>query len=211
MKPVFFFHEPEFFPSLQFFHGLIQSVVWVVLDHQTFQVRCYQNQCRIKTVSGIQVLRVAVKHPCNKPVYQTMIDNFNPWKRVFMSVIKHCYGRTEYYRIYIDGLASLINGPTVMLETLNVQTTMWIAGLLKAEPQLFHTHQFYGGRGSHAYPKHKVVESLCQRFHVNSFSQEFKHPFYQQSTGTFETDLSVLDALFNVGADETRKLLMNER
>lgn len=153
------------------------------------------------------MLRITVRHPCVSPICGTIITNYEPWKNIFLKVIERSYGETEYYPIYIDQLREFVNGSTVMLETFNVQTIMWIAGLLGIDPILYHTRYAYLGRGGRAYPKHKVVKAVCEKFSAEEFNEPFVHPHYPQVSEPFEKDLSILDALLTIGPEDTHKLL----
>lgn len=189
-------------PSLDFFFGLLNSTNWVVMDHLRYHVRSEQNQCRIRTPTGVQVLRVAVKHPCNKPIYRTMINNYVPWKLFFLKRIKQSYRGTEFFDLYYDDLRSLIEGPSVMLETLNMQAIMWVAGLLNKNVNPVYTHFLYD-----KYPKSKIINHICEKLHAEPFQQKYEPEYYPQISEPFEEGLSVLDTLFSVGAEDTRKLL----
>lgn len=198
-----FFSDPLFFPPLNFFYGLLNSQLWAVMDHLPFEPRTWQNQCRIKTSTGVQWLRVTVNLPCTKPVHQVTINNARPWKQSFFAAINRVYGDSEYYPIYIDDLKFFVEGPCVLLETLNVQTTLWIAGLLKKRPNLFYTKSVYT-----KYPASKVVKTVCKRFDGTVFEGLFS----EVSLDVYDHDpsgenLSVLDALFTVGAEGLRALI----
>lgn len=198
-----FFNEPQFFPPLEFFYGLINSDIWVVVDHLPYQSRTRQNRCRIKTSTGVSLLSVSIQF-ARKPMCEIVINNYTPWKQNFINAIQRNYADAPYYQIYFDTLKQYILGPTILLETFNVQTTLWIAGLLKASPTLIYTYHHY-----RHYPKQKVIEAVCHKLGGCLFEKPFSHPYYKQASISFEKDLSVLDALFCIGAGKTRELLTN--
>lgn len=201
------FSVPEFFPPLKFLHGLINSDAWVVFDHLKYQIRSRQNRCRIRTATGVQLLSVAVKRPCNKAICFTMIDNFQPWRNDFLSAIQRNYVDTPFFPYYIDGLTSFIQGPNALLETLNVRTILWMAGLMKKHIELIYTKNYFSPHPKSKTSSKRAISSLCAKLGGEIFQEEFKHPYYQQKFEPFEKELSTLDALFNLGAMETRKLL----
>jgi len=200
---VIFFHDPEFFPPLSFFHGLVNSDMWVVIDHTRYTSRSKHNRCRIKTeTGGITLLAAAVKRPCNKPICQTVIDNNQPWKRYFLKVIANSYSQAPFYKDYVDDLTCLVLSPHVLLETLTVQSDLWVAELLGTSPKVACTKDYYPDL-----PRAEIEETFCRRLQATPFDKPFKHPHYQQLREPFEEGLSVLDALLCVGAKETRRLL----
>lgn len=199
---ILFFHTPEFFPPLDFWFGLLNSDAWVVLDHVRFTTRSRQSRCRIKCDSSIQQLAVAVKRPCNKAICNMVIDNFHPWRRYFIRAIEKGYSDTPYFNGYFEGLKYYIEAPNVLLETLTLQTTLWVAELMGRHVRLFCTKDYYKN-----YPASKVIPILLDKLGGEPFHERFNHPYYQQRAEPFEKDLSILDALFCCGAEDVRKLL----
>ncbi len=209
--PQIFFHAPEFFPPLDFFYGLVNSDVWVVLDHVRFTSRSRQSRCRIKTNDGIEQLSVGVKRPQNKPVYATVIDSSQNWKRQFLKKIKMYYRDTIFFDEYFPEIIQIIESPNVLLETLTLQSTLWVGELLGKKPRYFRTSELdtsRGGRYTNKYPVSKVIPLLLEKYHAVPFNRPFCHPEYPQRSGPFEKDLSILDCLFCVGAENV-KLLLN--
>jgi len=197
-----FFHSPDFFPALPFFYGLANSDVWVVMDHVTFQSRTRQNICRVKTPTGIRLLHVPVKLPCNKPVFETMVNTYTNWQFLFLSALRSCYEDAPYYQYCIDDIKYYLQGPAVMIETLNVQTTLLVANMLKIRPEIVYSQHICSGMD-----EAETISYVCTKMKADAFTKEFVHPSYQQLWEPFEPNLSVLDALFCVGPDETAKLI----
>ena len=196
------FHEPLFLPPLDFFSGLVHSDIWVVMDHVPYSIRTRQNRCRIRTRTGIQLCSVSVKRPCNKLIFCTMIDNWQPWKRKFLEAVERSYMGSPFYTEYYEDLKYYVEAPNVLLETLNVQTTLWIAHLLKIEPQIV-----YSKSTCQNLSREESVKLLCSRLGGEEFHEQFIHPYYKQRYEPFEEGLSILDALFSISATETRRLL----
>jgi hypothetical protein len=208
-----FFSTPQFFPPLDFFHGLLNSDVWIVLDHVKFTSRSRQSRCRVKTNDGIEQLQVAVKRPQNKPIYATVIDGMQGWKRYFLRAIKMYYYDTPFFTEYYPSVIQLIESPHVLLETLTLESTFWVSELLGKKIQYLRTNDLdtaRAGRYTRKYPIAKIIPLLLERYHASLFNDPFHHPEYPQRTGPFEKDLSILDCLFSVGADNTRLLLVKD-
>ena len=206
--PVIFFSEPFFFPPLNFFYGLLNSELWVVIDHRKFHPRSNQNRCRLRSVGGIQLLQVAVKRPCNKQVSSTVINNYLPsWKKCFLKSLREVYSGMPYFSKYYPEVKYYIEAPNMLIETLNVQTTLWVAGLLGKHPQVLYSSNYYHRRTN----KKRVIEYVCDKLGGVPFEKEFRHPVYQQTSSRFIEGLSVLDALFSIGAMELRDLVSEQQ
>lgn len=197
-----FFHEPELFPSLGFFHGLLNSNAWVVVDHLQFKSRARENICRIKTATGIQMLRIPVRLPCNQPLHSTHISNITPWKRAFLKTLRNCYENASFFERHYEDLSVLIESSNILLETLNVQAILYIAGQMNVPLHLFYSHDLHI-----ECDREQLVKIVCRNLKSEQFGDNFVHPTYPQISDPFESGLSVLDALFCVGAEETRNLL----
>lgn len=218
VSKVLFFSPPQFFPPLDFFFGLLNSDIWVVLDHVRFTSRSRQSRCRIKTDEGIAQLQIGVKRPQNKPICATVIDNralgesIHPWKHDFLRNIKLYYHDTPFFNEYYPEIVCCIEGPNVLLETLTLGTTLWAAHLLGKEIQYFRTSDLGTTYSSHdrytaKFPISRIIPLLLEKFSAVPFNTPFSHPEYPQRQGPFERDLSVIDSLMCVGADNVRVLL----
>jgi hypothetical protein len=112
------------------------------------------------------------------------------------------YGDSPYYDEYIDDLRSYILGPTVLLETLNLQTTLWLAGLMGKDLSYMYTRKHY-----HSFLRSRIVDAVCQRLKAEPLEPTLAESLEEDDV---KEDLSVLDALFTIGAPATGKLLRQE-
>jgi hypothetical protein len=131
-----------------------------------------------------------------------VIDNVRNWRKHFLKSIEMDYHNAPFFKDYFDEIKYYIESPNVLLEPLNLQTTMWAAELLRKHVQAFYTKtQFTTLSVS------RVIPALMDKLNGEPFRDVFIHPIYKQLTDPFEENLSILDSLFNIGAEETRKLL----
>jgi hypothetical protein len=201
-----FIAEPEFFPPLQYFYGLNNSVVWCVVDHTQYRIRSHHNRCRVKTGTGITLLSISVKRPCNRHIYDTLIDNSFPWKRIFLKTLENNYKEAPFYWHYAQELTNFVNSPHVLLENFNVEVTRWIARLMGIRPKIAYSKFITPQQ-----PLEELPATVFKLTGALPLDVQFEEPHYQQMTEPFEEDLSVLDALFCVGADATKQLLAAQK
>jgi len=202
MNRIVFFHSPEFFPPLEFFFGLLNSDVWVVMDHVTFLSRSRQSRCRTKKIDGIRQLPVAVRRPCSKPVCKMVIDNSQPWKRLFLKAIREDYGECPYFPVYWGDVKDFVESPLVLLENINMQTTLWAAEKMGKNVRYVYSKDYCWGKSVS-----ETITFMLDKLGAELFNYTFTHPVYQQRTDPFQKDLTILDCFFNIGADETKRLL----
>lgn len=197
-KTSIFFSNPLFFPPLPFFHALLHSDLWVILDHLKFSSRTQQTQCKLRTTTGeVHTMAIPISYPVTKPFHQMKINNFLPWKKRLLSCIRNDYVSTEFYDLYIDALRNLVEGPCILLENFNLNVILWIAGRLQINPSYMQTRTLYT-----RYPKTKTVTHMCNSYNAEPFKSNIRLHINNR-----EKDLSALDFLFRVGAEETRKLI----
>lgn len=159
-------------------------------------------KCRLRSLTGIQNLMVTVKRPCSKPISQMVINNGIPWQKNLLKAIKHAYSSAPYFEDFFPALFYHVTAPNILVETLDIQTTLWIANTMGKQIPIVFTQNYFKGVKNQLSP---VVE---QKLQGTIFQEKFHHPKYPQTIEPFEPGLSVLDALFCIGPDELKQLLI---
>lgn len=204
---IIFFATPKIFPNLKFFWSILRSDVWLVIDHPGYRPKSPQRVCRIKMPQHIINIRVPViRHlDSNQLIYQTKINNFVRWKEVFLNTIKSCYQDSKYYNNVMPSIEYYIKGPCSLLETLNMQTTLWILSLFRKIPDIYYSKNYFTDE-----TKENIIDTFCSLVNGKPLdTTQFRLPEYTQSTRSFTKNLSVLDALFQIGPEQTHKILIN--
>jgi hypothetical protein len=197
MKKVFV-HPPEFFPPLDFFFGLLNSDIWVILDHLQFTTRSRQSRCRLKTDMGVVQIPVTVTRPCSKPLFDMVINNGYPWRRIFLRKIKEHYSEAPFFEEYFEAIHCFVESPYVLLEQLSVESTLWVAKLLGKEVNCIRSRDIVANIGV---PAAVMIPQVLEKTKGILFDEIFKHPYYPQQREPFERDCSIIDSLFCIGAD----------
>jgi hypothetical protein len=209
MTKVLWFHPPDFFPPLDFFFGLLNSDVWIVVDHTSYTARSRQSRCRVKSSSGITQLPVTVVRPCTKPLCRMVINEMYPWRRLFLRNIRQYYSEAPFFDEYYDAIRGFIEGSYVLLETLTLESCLWVADLLGKKVDFIRTSEMRNcdGKPYTKFPMAKIIPLMLDRIGGHVFDKTFEHPYYPQVTEPFEKDLSIIDSLFCIGADNVKELL----
>lgn len=167
------------------------------MDHVPFENRKPLSNCRIHTHSGgYQQLGVPVS-PSRTKIYNARINGGVQWQKNFLTTLKIAYADADYLSVYYEPLRQFLYSPCALLETLNMNLILWISGLLKIEPNYIFSRRFYT-----AYPKKKVISSLCNKFNGNKYQ-----PTFTLADNNQEKNLSALDYLLRLGADKLANLL----
>lgn len=226
-------HQPHFLPWLGYFNKLANADVFVIQDTLQFRQRYYQNRTLIKNAQGkSEWITVPVSVSLNTSICDVEISDVE-WKRTKKKLEKtlyYAYKHTEYYIEYLPQIWQAIDDDHGhKLLSLNSATLRAILQILALnELSIVHTSQFNVSND----PTQRLID-ICYavginnmivgegeglQFHdlnklrdfgINVIKQNFKehHPVYSQVNGEFISGLSVIDALFNIGADETARII----
>lgn len=225
MKKTVVIHQPDFIPYLGFFHRLLRTDVFVILDDVQFLRRGWHHRDKIKTPMGEQWLSIGVvKTVQTTNINQIMLSNTN-WRQEHLNILTQNYKRAEYFNevfpiikgIYEQSYLSLfefnfnflkvlftlfdINVKIEFSSTFDIHTTsnQRIVDILNAVQA---TH-YLSGIGARNYYDPKPYEQAG----INVIWQAFEHPIYPQLYGNFIPYLSCIDILFNCGIIKSREIL----
>jgi len=132
-----------------------------------------------------------------------MINNFHPWKKTFLDVLRKEYKDAPYYMDYISEVEYIINGPCTVLEMFNVQIILWVSALFGVEPNTVFSRDFY-----RKYPKSLAVKALCRKLDGINYVPKVETP---ELKAVIAENLFVLDVLFRTGAEEARRMLYEKK
>lgn len=212
-------HQPDFLPYLGFFHRLVTTDVFIILDDVQFLRRGWHHRDKIKTPHGEQWLTLALQ----KGDYFQLISEVrlhpdqDRWVAENLNLIHANYQKAPYFAEYFPRIETIYRqGHQTMLALnlafldfclevfdLTVKTEMsstFGVTTTKSE-RLLHLIEATGGThyitgtGSRSY----LDEALFEQHGILVEWQQYDHPVYPQVNGPFMPYLSCLDAIFNCG------------
>lgn len=218
-------HQPNFVPWIGYFHKILKSDVFIFLDHVEYTRRSFINRNRIKGPTGAKWLTVPVSFKNKPSILVVQINNNLDWKRNHLSTFKAFYGKAEHFEEIYSILEEIYEKKWVYLAEFNKALIKEISSLLDLHTEFVDSHTlhprekkmgliielctkvnaniYFSGKGAIKYQDPKVFEEHG----IKLVYQEFEHPVYPQRFGEFISNLSILDMLFNVGIDESKKIL----
>jgi hypothetical protein len=220
-------HQPNFLPWLGFFAKAARSDIYVVMDNVQFPKNCWTNRVKIAGNGEPLWLTVPVRHGRLETLIADIeIDHSRDWVRQHRATLEARYSRSPFFKALYPELAGILEtraGRLVELNTLlirwvldacGVQTSVVIGSKLKAvgkasklvvaQCQSVGATAYVAGQGSADYEDMEVYENAGIQYR----RLEFHHPEYPQyGRSQFTPGLSIVDALFNVGAQGVGLLL----
>jgi hypothetical protein len=222
-------HQPDFLPYLGFFHRFQRADVYLVLDHVQFvqhTSRAWTHRDKIKTRTGAAWLSLSVqKCPLETAIKDVVLSAGQSWRAANLNVLSENYRRAPFYETVFARLEQIYRMPIDRLVAFNMafidlvcewlgiriarvrsseldptdRKSEMIARLVAAVGGT----RYLSGIGARDYHDHEPFE----RRGIEVVWQDFRHPIYPQQFGEFVPSLSVVDALFNCGPDETARIL----
>ena len=212
-------HQPNFLPWPGFFHKWMLADTFVLLDTVQYEKNEWQNRNRIRTASGAQWVTVPVNYRFPQSISEVTIAGRH-WRRKLCNSIEQAYAKAPYFGMYRASLRNVFNQPYRYLRDLNVALIRLIgdaagcsAPLLLASDMDVETTdpterliQLCVAAGGDAYLSGREGRTYLQReafarSGLDLYFQQVEAPEYPQLHGEFMSHLSVLDILFNTGAD----------
>ena len=222
-------HQPNYLPYLGFFHKMLFSDVYVILDTVQFVKSgplAWMNRNKIRTREGWMWLTVPVLTKGMYPVKinNALIDNSQDWRRKHLAALTYNYEKAAYFNDYIPFFRQLYNQQWEKLSLLNEQIIKYLFEQLDISVKLIKASELNiqgkasqllinickeVGADEYIYGKHGedyMDFSGFQESKIKLSYQDFNHPQYRQLYEPFIQDMSVIDLLFNEGKNSSRIL-----
>lgn len=212
--------QPEHLPWIGFFNKMAHVDKYVYLDNVQFKKRYFENRNKIKTKDGIKWITVPVntKEKYHQQIKDVEINNSEKWKKKYIGAIEHGYKKTPFWsdvreivfpclekdvvrlvdlnimliercREYLD-----IKTPTILSSSLEVDSFSGSEIILNICIQAG-AKTYMSGPDGRGYLKSEEYEAHGIRivFH------DFEHAEYPQMNEGFDSHLSVIDIIANLG------------
>ncbi|MXV64242.1 hypothetical protein GS429_19665 [Natronorubrum sp. JWXQ-INN-674] len=217
-------HQPNYLPWLGYFHKIRASDVFVFLDDVEYTSGSWINRNRIKTPDGWTWLTVPVRGGSSGPIADVTIAD-EDWCETHRKSLQQNYGNAARFDTVADLFEETYARTRDSLCELNVHLVREIANRLDLECRFVRSSslgidatkadrivdicseldagRYFSGTGARSY----LDQSRFEANEVALTYQSFDYPDYEQRFDGFIPELSVVDALMNVGLDGTNELL----
>jgi len=226
-------HQPEHMPWLGLLNKCSQAEVLVYLDTVQFEKRNFQNRNRILMNGEAKWLTVPVvsKGYRDVQIRDIKISNETEWKASYLKSIQWNYSKHPYFKEFYPQIEKILLEDWEYISDLNIALIEYFFGVLDIRTKTIKASEidadsldsterlllltravggdtYIAGAGGMNYMNTEVFD----KDGVGLIFNHFEHPTYtQKGSKEFVPYLSVIDALFNVGAEETRQLIVNAK
>ncbi|MFH2034132.1 MAG: WbqC family protein [Candidatus Margulisiibacteriota bacterium] len=220
-------HQPEYLPYTGFFHKMMLADEFVIVDHVQYHKKSWQNRNRIRSRDGEVLLTVPVlsKGSFDQPINEVKINNQEKWRRKHWQTIMLNYKKAPFFDEHATFFEGLYGREWENLAEFNETIIRYIAGQLGIDKKLSKSSEFnasgsktellidmckkrgyksyLSGSGGRGY----VDQNRFKEEHLVSLYTDFLHPEYPQQAEPFLPNLSVIDMLFNCGAQKSAEMI----
>jgi hypothetical protein len=179
---------------------------------ENFQKQSYRNRCYFYGADGVQSLQVPIIHEGGthkQPISEIRIDWSKPWLLQHKRAIISAYRTSAYFEYYQDELFAILDSQPEKLFDLNMAIIRFFIEKTGLAIDLRTTKEYSrGGQILTSDGSITTCEDLRDTIHPkrgNSIIEDLglKKPYFQvfsQKHG-FQSDLSIMDLLFNEGPE----------
>lgn len=181
---------------------LSPSVVYIEAC-ENFQKQSYRNRCRFYGADGVQTLSFPIKHEGGThkiPISEIKIDYKTPWVQQHERAIESAYRTSAYFEYYQDELFAILEHGYEKLFDLNMALIRFFIEKTGIMVDIRQTDDYCAVPAG--------VEDLREMIHPkrpNNILADLKleKPYFQVFSRKhgFQSDLSIMDLLFNEGPD----------
>jgi len=189
-----------YLPNVNYLSQVLNHDVVVIEKHEHFVKQTYRNRCEILTSNGKLSLSIPlVKQTDKEVVADKKISYAEDWQKQHWRAITSAYKNSPYFEFFEDEFKPFYENKYELLFDYNTQLLQTILHILRVKKQIEFTKQF-GISPSDCFDLRALSD-------LNNSDNLNLKPYYQVFADKqgFTSNLSCLDALFNIGL-ETKHL-----
>ncbi len=213
-------HQPQYLPWLGYFDKIDRADVFVLLDNVQFKKNEWQNRNRIKTPQGPQWLTVPVLYKFPQLICEVGINYGERWQHKQQQALLSNYRKAPHWSLLESFFAEIFSRTWPTIAALNIHVVRELASILGIATPLYIASElppfpddpderliaitrhlggdtYLAGSGGHDY----MDLAKYAQAGVEVVFQEYRHPVYPQLWGDFTPFMSVVDLIYNRGAE----------
>ena len=112
-------HQSQYLPWPAYFKKIAQSDMFIILDDVQFQKNGVQNRNKIRNKKDDYWITIPVSGPHAESIFEKKIVD-KRWRTKHFLSISQSYSRSPYWPIYKNGIESILNTETDLLNEINI-------------------------------------------------------------------------------------------
>jgi hypothetical protein len=182
-----------YLPPVEYFVLFNKAEKAFIEQHEFYQKQSYRNRCRIVTANGIMDLSVPVDKTGKEPIRDIRISEHTNWQTQHWRAIEAAYNSSPFFEYYSDDFRGFYEKKWVFLWDFNFGLLNKVLELLEIHKEIFLTDKYETKPDEILDVRELIHPKKNEVVSVDSYYQVFKQKF------GFQSGLSILDLLFNMG------------
>lgn len=222
--------QPTYIPWLGYFNLIKNSDEFVIYTTTQLNKRSWQTRNKIKSPNGILMLSIPIKKTLKRDdilIKDAEVENSFNWQGKHLKSIKQSYSKSPFFDDIYPLIQNVLNKKSNYLIDYTVSLILMFIKYLNIETKIIYSNEIqYSGKKAEALAsicKERKAETYLsvtgakdyilagEKIFTNNKIQlkwnEFIHPEYKQPYGTFESHLSIIDALFLLGFEGVKEII----
>ena len=183
----------HYLPCIQWFQSLLLEQDVVIDVHEFYLKQTYRNRTCILSANGKLALTIPVKAANHTPMVDVKIENDFAWQHQHWQAIVSAYNSAPYFLYYQDYLKPLYNQEFTSLVEWNKMMLSICLKLMKHEGEPVYSTQYCTKQPTDT----DLRMAISPKNKVEVFTKPYLQVFAEKFP--FESNLSILDVLFNHG------------
>jgi hypothetical protein len=210
-------HQPNYIPWCGYFHKMLSSDLFVILDDVVLSKTAITNKNKIKSPDGPRLLSVPLANK-NGQIKDVKTFDDGKWPQKHWGSIQRSYARAPFWKEYQQLFFPIFENPDEKLADFNLRLIDVVRTELKIKTPIIRSSEIQGATGH----KEEKIINICKALNASVYLsgtgaktyndekgfeknqirliyQKYEPPVYQQLWGDFIPNLSAIDLLFNCG------------
>ncbi len=168
----------------------------------------WRNRCMIATTNGLLSLSIPVEKSESPKCFtkDVRIASHGNWQHMHWNAIVSAYNSSPFFEYYEDDFQPFYEKKFKFLFDFNEELREMICRLLDISPQVTYSETFLPVTKN---DYREIIHPKKEQSEIADLSTESYYQVFQQKFG-FQSGLSIVDLLFNMGPESIFILLLNE-
>ena len=194
--------QTTYFGPIQWYQKLCRYDQTLIEQYDSYQKQTYRNRCVIATANGLQALTVPVEHDTLNikneilKVKDLRISDHNNWRRIHWNALQSAYNESPFFDYYADDIRLFFEKKYEFLVDFNEAIRQTVCNLLDIHPQVSYTTDF-SRQPSDIDDYREVINAKHPQADADFQPRRYWQVF--EGKHGFQSNLSILDLLFNMG------------
>lgn len=183
----------NYWGPISYYAALISCDEVVFEQHERFQKQSYRSRCYIDGPNGPLMLNLAIDHNHKDAIRETLISSTKNWAQQHWQALQTSYNASPFFDALAPEIEALYDQAPSRLLDLNLATTQLVLKWLRCKVRVAFSESWQ--------KENPELTDYREAFSAKKRAQVVQPPYPQvfDHKHGFQSDLSILDLIFNEG------------